>query len=87
MARIISVIAVVAAILLAIPAVRHWRERPPAPVPPAQPLRSTWIAPGGLDAGAGADYSFGLSIAAAVMTRDMRERPVAERRVVSRRVY
>jgi len=48
---------------MAVPAIRHWRERPPAPVPPAQPLRSTWIAPGGLDAGAGADYSFGLSLA------------------------
>jgi eukaryotic-like serine/threonine-protein kinase len=49
--------------VFAVPAIRHWRERPPAPVPPAQPLRSTWIAPGGLDAGAGADYSFGLSLA------------------------
>ncbi|HEX6161840.1 MAG TPA: hypothetical protein VFZ31_00640 [Vicinamibacterales bacterium] len=49
--------------VLAVPAIRHWRERPPAPVPPAQPLRSTWIAPDGLDAGAGADYSFGLSLA------------------------
>jgi Tol biopolymer transport system component len=52
-----------AAAILAVPAIRHWRERPPAPVPPAQPLRSTWIAPGGLVAGAGADYSFGLSLA------------------------
>lgn len=51
-------------VVLAVPAVCHWRERPPAPVPPAQPLRSTWITPGGLDAGAGADYSFGLSLAA-----------------------
>ena len=51
-------------VVLAVPAIRHWRERPPAPVPPAQPLRSTWIIPGGLDAGAGADYSFGLSLAA-----------------------
>ena len=49
--------------VLAVPALRHWRERPPAPVPPAQPVRSTWIAPDGLDAGAGADYSFGLSLA------------------------
>ena len=49
--------------MLAVPAVRHWRERPPAPVPPAQPLRSAWIPPDGLDAGAGADYSFGLSLA------------------------
>jgi Tol biopolymer transport system component len=49
--------------VLAVPAVRHWRERPPAPVPPAQPLRSTWIAPEDRDAGAGADYSFGLALA------------------------
>ena len=63
MQRVVSAIAVIAAVLFAVPAIRHWRERPPAPVPPAQPLRSTWITPGGLDAGAGADYSFGLSLA------------------------
>jgi Tol biopolymer transport system component len=55
--------ALAVALVLAVPAVRHWRERPPAPVPPAQPLRSSWIAPGGLVAGAGADYLFGLSLA------------------------
>jgi Tol biopolymer transport system component len=49
---------------LAIPAIRHWRERPPAPVSPAQPLRSTWIAPGGVVPGAGAEYPFGLALAA-----------------------
>jgi eukaryotic-like serine/threonine-protein kinase len=64
MSRVITAAAIIIAMILAVPAIRHWRERPPAPVPPAQPLRSTWIAPGGLDAGAGADYSFGLSIAA-----------------------
>jgi Tol biopolymer transport system component len=53
----------IAAVVFAVPAIRHWRERPPAPVPPAQPLRSTWIAPGGLTPGAGAEYSFGLSLA------------------------
>jgi len=52
------------AVVLAIPAIRHWRERPPAPVSPAQPLRSTWNAPGDLVAGAGAEYSFGLTLAA-----------------------
>src|SRR5829696_7595637 len=64
MLRIVSIVAVVAAIVFAIPAIRHWRERPPAPVSPAQPLRSTWIAPGSLVPGAGAEYSFGLSLAA-----------------------
>ncbi len=64
MNRLVSAAALLAAIVLAVPAIRHWRERPPAPVPPAQPLRSTWIVPGGLDAGAGADYSFGLSLGA-----------------------
>jgi eukaryotic-like serine/threonine-protein kinase len=63
MLRFISLVAILTAILLAVPAIRHWRERPPAPVPPAQPLRSTWIAPGGVDPGAGAEYSFGLSLA------------------------
>jgi eukaryotic-like serine/threonine-protein kinase len=54
----------VAAVVFAIPAIRHWRERPPAPVSPAQPLRSTWNAPDDLVPGAGAEYSFGLSLAA-----------------------
>jgi hypothetical protein len=48
---------------LAVPAVRHWRERPPAPPPLPQPLRSSWSPPDGLDAGSGADYPFGLSLA------------------------
>lgn len=56
-------VAVVLAAVLAVPAIRHWRERPPAPPPPADPLRSTWIAPGGQDSGAGAEHPFGLSIA------------------------
>ena len=64
MLRIVSIIAIVAAIVFAVPAIRHWRERPPAPVSPAQPLRSTWITPGDLVPGAGAEYSFGLSLAA-----------------------
>ena len=64
MLRIVSIIAVIAAIVFAVPAIRHWRERPPAPVSPAQPLRSTWSAPGGVVPGAGAEYSFGLSLAA-----------------------
>jgi len=50
-------------LVFALPAIRHWRERPPAPVSPAQPLRSTWIAPGDVVPGAGAEYSFGLSLA------------------------
>ena len=63
MYRVITAAAIITAMILAVPAVRHWRERPPAPVPPAQPIRSTWIAPDGLTPGAGADYSFGLSLA------------------------
>jgi hypothetical protein len=61
---IVTVAALVAAAIFAVPAIRHWRERPPAPVSPAQPLRSTWFAPGDVVAGAGAEYSFGLSLAA-----------------------
>ncbi len=63
MLRAVAVVAILSAILLAVPAFRHWRERPPAPVPPAQPLRSTWIAPDGQVPGAGAEYPFGLSLA------------------------
>src|SRR6185436_8450387 len=61
---IVSIAAWVAVVILAFPAIRHWRERPPAPVSPAQPLRSMWNAPGDLVPGAGAEYSFGLSLAA-----------------------
>jgi Tol biopolymer transport system component len=53
----------IAAILFAVPAIRHWRERPPAPPPPPQPLRSAWVAPEGVEIGGGGDYSFGLSLA------------------------
>lgn len=53
----------VAAIVFAVPAIRHWRERPPAPPSPPQPLRSAWIAPEGLEIGGGGDYLFGLSLA------------------------
>lgn len=55
--------ALVAAAIFAVPAIRHWRERPPAPPPPPQPVRSAWLPPDGLDVGAGGDYSFGLSLA------------------------
>jgi Tol biopolymer transport system component len=46
--------------LLAAPAIRHWRET--APPPPAS-VRAAWLAPPGLEVGAGADYPFGLAIA------------------------
>lgn len=49
--------------IFAVPAIRHWRERPPEPPPPPQPLRAAWVPPAGLDVGAGGDYSFGLSLA------------------------
>ena len=51
------------ALVFAVPAVRHWRERPPAPPPPPLPLRSQWLPQGGAAVGAGRDYSFGLSLA------------------------
>ncbi len=63
MPRFVSAVALLLAVVFAVPAIRHWRERPPAPVPPAQPLRSTWIAPGDQVPGAGAEYSFGLALA------------------------
>jgi hypothetical protein len=49
--------------LLAIPALRHWRERPPEPPPPPAPLRAAWLPPPDTEIGAGADYLFGLAIA------------------------
>ena len=63
MNRILFVIAVATAALLAVPAIHHWRERPPEPPPPPQPLRSAWLPPEGITAGSGGDYPFGLSLA------------------------
>ncbi|MEO7157865.1 MAG: hypothetical protein ABI039_09905 [Vicinamibacterales bacterium] len=63
MNRIVQSIAVLIAIALAVPAIRHWRERPPAPPPPPQPMQSAWVAPDGVEVGGGGDYSFGLSLA------------------------
>lgn len=62
--NVLTAVALAVAGLLAIPAVRHMRERPPEPPPPPQPIRATWAPAGGLDAGAGSDYGFGLALAA-----------------------
>lgn len=53
----------VLAAILAVPAVRHWREQPPPPPPEPLPLRAAWTPPDGVDVGAGGDYLFGLSLA------------------------
>lgn len=55
--------ALLVAAILAVPAIRHWREQSPPPPPAPQPLRSSWSAPEGVDVGAGGDYLFGLSLA------------------------
>ena len=55
--------AVLVAALLAVPAIRHWREPLPPPPPTPQPLRAAWAAPDGIEVGAGGDYLFGLSLA------------------------
>jgi eukaryotic-like serine/threonine-protein kinase len=52
------------AALLAVPAIRHWRERPPEPPPLPQPLRAAWVPEDGVEIGAGSDYVFGLALAA-----------------------
>ena len=57
-----TAVAALLAALLAVPAIRHWRERPPAP-PPPQPLRAAWMPPEGVEIGAGSDYLFGLALA------------------------
>lgn len=46
--------------LLSAPAIRHWRETAP---PPPAPVRAAWVAPPGLEVGAGTEYPFGLAIA------------------------
>ncbi len=51
-AQLLAVLLLVALVAASIPAVRHWRERPPAP-PPA--TRLAFTAPAGTDLGAGDD--------------------------------
>ena len=58
-----TVVATATAIILAVPAIRHWRERQPEAPRPAEPLHSAWVAPDTLAPGAGADYLFGLALA------------------------
>jgi Tol biopolymer transport system component len=55
--------ALLLAAMFAVPAIRHWRERPPEPPPPPQPLRASWAPDGGVAAGSGGDYPFGLALA------------------------
>ena len=58
-----AAVAALTAALLAVPAIRHWRERPPEPPPPPQPLRAAWVPADGVEIGAGSDYVFGLALA------------------------
>ncbi len=48
---------------VAVPAIRHMRERPPEPPPPPQPLRAAWLPGAEVEPGAGSDYPFGLALA------------------------
>jgi eukaryotic-like serine/threonine-protein kinase len=61
--RILTAFAVTAAMLLAVPAVRHWREQPPDPPAPPAPLRAAFVASGAAHIGAGFDHPFGLALA------------------------
>ena len=64
---IITAAVAVLLIVLTIPAVRHWQERPPLPPPPPPvppPMRGAWVPADGLEVGAGGDYPFGLALAA-----------------------
>ena len=58
-----AAVAALTAALLAVPAIIHWRERPPEPPPPPQPLRAAWAPAEGVEIGAGSDYVFGLTLA------------------------
>jgi sugar lactone lactonase YvrE len=62
--RIFTAAAVLLAALLAVPAIRHWREQPPPPPPPPQPLKTAWIPAEAVAVGAGGEYLFGLALAA-----------------------
>jgi Tol biopolymer transport system component len=61
--HLVAAVAFAVAALLAVPAVRHWRERPPEPPPPPEPVRAAWAPPEGVEVGAGSDYVFGLALA------------------------
>ena len=61
--HITAAVAALTAALLAVPAIRHWRERPPEPPPPPQPLRAAWVPAEDAEIGAGSDYVFGLALA------------------------
>ena len=52
------------ALVFAVPAVQHWRERPPAAPPRLLRLRASWTPPDGTTAGSGGEYVFGLALAA-----------------------
>ncbi|HJU42055.1 MAG TPA: hypothetical protein VJ691_04540 [Vicinamibacterales bacterium] len=56
-------VALLLAALFAVPAIRHWRERPPEPPPPPQSVRASWVPPADVEIGAGSDYVFGLALA------------------------
>ena len=58
-----AVLAAAVAALLAVPAVRHWREQPPPPPPRPEPVTAALTPPDGIDIGAGSDYPFGLALA------------------------
>lgn len=61
--HLLTAVLLVLATVFAVPAIRHWRERPPEPPPPPPPVRSSWTPPDGVEAGAGSDYTFGLALA------------------------
>lgn len=61
--RVVTIAALVLAVALAIPAIRHWREQPPPPPAPPEPLQSSWSPPDTAALGGGGDYPFGLAIA------------------------
>ena len=62
--HLLAAVAVVLAALLAVPAIRHMRERPPESPPPPQPLFAAWSPGADVEPGAGGDYLFGLALAA-----------------------
>src|SRR5690349_6897560 len=58
-----TLVASAVAVVLAGPALRHWRETPPPPPRPPEPLQSSWSPPDRSTVGGGGDYLFGLALA------------------------
>ncbi len=60
--RVVSLFLAITLLVVAVPAIRHLRERPPAPPEPPAAVRADWRAPVDVVLGAGSDLPFGVTL-------------------------